>query len=100
MDMDDPIRFHFQMCNLREFIGQARAAGRADDARLLEENLRDLQEEYQRQRAQLEENYESYRHIFESSGGRAKTNDDTVDSVNPDDGPSHLKLAPFFMEHF
>jgi len=80
---DDPIVQ--QMCNLREFIGQARAAGRADDARLLEENLRDLQEEYQRQRAQLEENYESYRHIFESSGGRAKTNDDTVDSVNPDD---------------
>jgi len=80
---DDPIVQ--QMCNLREFIGQARAAGRADDALLLEENLRDLQEEYQRQRAQLEENYESYRHIFESSSdgaNRTRNNDDTVDSLD------------------
>ena len=38
---DDPIVQ--QMCNLREFIGQARAAGRHDDARLLEDNLKDLQ---------------------------------------------------------
>jgi len=79
---DDPIVQ--QMCNLREFIGQARAAGRADDARLLEENLRDLQEEYERQRAQLEENYESYRHIFESSvdaADRTRNNDDTVDTT-------------------
>jgi len=71
---DDPIVQ--QMCNLREFIGQARSAGRHDDAMLLEENLKDLQEEYQRQRAQLEDNYESYKHIFS-----ANRSDD--DDVNP-----------------
>ena len=62
---DDPIVQ--QMCNLREFISQARSAGRHDDASILEDNLKDLQQEYQKQRAQLEDNYESYRHIFEPS---------------------------------
>jgi len=81
---DDPIVQ--QMCNLREFIGQARAAGRHDDARLLEDNLKDLQEEYQRQRTQLEENYESYRHIFEST----PSNRDAVDGGDNDDGAADL----------
>ena len=61
-DSDDPIVL--QMSNLREFISQARTAGKHDDAKLLEENLRDLQEEYQRQRKQLEENYNSFKDVF------------------------------------
>ena len=61
-DTDDPIVL--QMSNLREFINQARTAGKHDDAKLLEENLRDLQEEYQRQRKQLEENYNSFKDVF------------------------------------
>ena len=32
-----------QMHNLRQFISQARSAGKNDDAKLLEQNLRDLQ---------------------------------------------------------
>ena len=31
------------MHNLRQFISQARSAGKTDDAKLLEQNLRDLQ---------------------------------------------------------
>merc|ERR1719322_1758711 len=62
IDTDDPIVL--QMSNLREFISQARTAGKHDDAKLLEENLRDLQEEYQRQRKQLEENYNSFKDVF------------------------------------
>ena len=62
IDTDDPILL--QIGNLREFISQARAAGKEDDARLLEENLRDLQEEYQRQRQQLEENYNDFKDVF------------------------------------
>merc|ERR1719322_1050435 len=61
-ESDDPIVL--QMSNLREFISQARTAGKHDDAKLLEENLRDLQEEYQRQRKQLEENYNSFKDVF------------------------------------
>jgi len=61
-DSDDPIVL--QMSNLREFISQARTAGKHDDAKLLEENLRDLQEEFQRQRKQLEENYNSFKDVF------------------------------------
>jgi len=93
---DDPIVQ--QMCNLREFIGQAKAAGRHDDARLLEENLKDLQEEYQRQRTQLEENYESYRHIFESqSSSAAAAADHDVDEedggLNPFDDATEDEIA-------
>merc|ERR1712218_168698 len=91
---DDPIVQ--QMCNLREFIGQAKAAGRHDDARLLEENLKDLQEEYQRQRTQLEENYESYRHIFESQSSSAAAADrdvDEEDGLNPFDDATEDEIA-------
>ena len=62
IDSDDPIVL--QMGNLREFISQARAAGKNDDARLLEENLREMQEEYQRQRQQLEDNYATFQNVF------------------------------------
>ena len=82
---DDPIVQ--QMCNLREFIGQARSAGRHDDARLLEENLRDLQEEYQRQRKQLEENYESYKHMFSSAN-----DEDGDEGNNPFDDATEEEL--------
>ena len=89
IDTDDPIVL--QMSNLREFISQARTAGKHDDAKLLEENLRDLQEEYQRQRKQLEENYNSFKDVFgkkkteESnlSHEMSKSSDDEFDENNP-----------------
>jgi len=82
---DDPIVQ--QMCNLREFIGQARSAGRHDDAKLLEENLKDLQEEYQRQKEQLEENYESYKHIFSANrNSSSSSNNKNNHEEEEDDG--------------
>ncbi|XP_054990709.1 rabenosyn-5 [Sorex araneus] len=38
-----------QIHNITSFIGQARAAGRADEVRTLQENLRQLQDEYDQQ---------------------------------------------------
>jgi len=90
IDTDDPIVL--QMSNLREFISQARTAGKHDDAKLLEENLRDLQEEYQRQRKQLEENYNSFKDVFgkkKSEGGSLPheasrgSSEDEFDENNP-----------------
>ena len=59
---DDPLVL--QISNLRDYISQARGAGKLDDAKVLEDNLRDLQEEYQHQRKQAEENYEDYKDIL------------------------------------
>lgn len=55
-----------QMQNLRQFISQARSAGKLDDAKLLEQNLRDLQEEYQKlqERRELEDNYIHFKSVF------------------------------------
>lgn len=96
---DDPIVQ--QMCNLREFISQARSAGRHDDASILEDNLKDLQQEYQKQRAQLEDNYESYRHIFEPSrstdasqdGGDSRVIEGDGGSSNPFDDATEEEIA-------
>ena len=79
---DDPIVQ--QMANLREFIGQARAAGKLDDARLLEENLRDLQEEFQKQRRELEGNYDEFKHLFSKNTPSKEDSDDgQLDQSNP-----------------
>merc|ERR1711993_129098 len=82
-DTDDPIVL--QMSNLREFISQARAAGKHDDAKLLEENLRDLQEEYQRQRQQLEENYQDFKDVFGKKPKETRILPDDISNVSPGD---------------
>ena len=100
---DDPIQLlAIQMSNLREFISQARSAGKLDDAKLLEDNLRDLQEEYQRQRKQLEDNYESYRHLFGKKEDVAEECDVAVNGGDPSaeemlDEKSFDENNPFFV---
>ena len=96
VDSDDPIVL--QMGNLREFISQAKAAGKLDDAKLLEENLRDLQEEYQRQRQQLEENYKKYKNVFgKKEDGGENVAPDEVSSNSPTDENSFDENNPFFV---
>ena len=61
-------------------------------------NATKFQEEYQRQRTQLEENYESYRHIFESqSSSAAAAADHDVDEedggLNPFDDATEDEIA-------
>ena len=56
------------------------------------------QEEYQRQRTQLEENYESYRHIFESTPSNRDAvdggdNDDDAADLNPFDDATEDEIA-------
>ena len=96
IDTDDPIVI--QMGNLREFITQAKSAGKLDDAKLLEENLRDLQEEFQRQRQQLEENYKKYKNVFgKKEDGRENISPDEVSSNSPTDENSFDENNPFFV---
>ena len=60
-------------------------------------NATKFQEEYQRQRTQLEENYESYRHIFESQSSSAAAADRDVDEedggLNPFDDATEDEIA-------
>ena len=60
-------------------------------------NATNFQEEYQRQRTQLEENYESYRHIFESQSSSAAAADRDVDEedggLNPFDDATEDEIA-------
>lgn len=86
---DDPLGQ--QIYNLKKFIKQAKDAGQFDDARILETNLKDLQEEYKRVKSleisELEQNYQEFKGLF----GKAEKNpfgDDHEDQKNPfeDDG--------------
>ena len=96
IDTDDPIVL--QMGNLRDFIIQAKEAGKMDDAKLLEENLRDLQEEYQRQRQTLEENYNTYKNVFgKKASGLDSVTPDDVSSNSPTDENSFDENNPFFV---
>merc|ERR1719242_189747 len=94
IDTDDPILL--QIGNLREFISQARAAGKEEDARLLEENLRDLQEEYQRQRQQLEENYNDFKDVFGKKPEDGETLND-FSNESPVEEDEFDENNPFFV---
>ncbi len=62
---DDPMVQ--QIRNLREFIREAARLGRRDEVKALEENLAQLQDEYaktQKERRELEDNYDSFKGIF------------------------------------
>jgi len=59
---DDPLGQ--QIHNLKQFIKQAKAAGKFDDARILENNLKDFQEEHRRQTTELQQNYEEFKGLF------------------------------------
>lgn len=49
---EDPDPLLQQIHNITSFIGQARAAGRADEVRTLQENLRQLQDAYEQQQVE------------------------------------------------
>ena len=55
-----------QIYNLREFIAQARRLNKTDEVKALEANLADLRAEYKKQRSELEDNYESFKDVFNS----------------------------------
>lgn len=78
---DDPLGQ--QIHNLKQFIKQAKAAGKFDDARILENNLKDFQEEHRRQTTELQQNYEDFKDLF-SKPPTSTTNDTThpVNNVN------------------
>lgn len=94
IDSEDPIVL--QIGNLREFITQARAAGKHDDAKLLEDNLRDLQQEYQRQRQLLEENYNDFKDVF----GKKEDVEEILQDTTSDNSPNEDDFDqnnPFFV---
>lgn len=65
---DDPMLQ--QMDIIRGFIQEAKNAHRYDEVQMLEANLKELQTEYQKtfnERKELEDNYNSYRHVFKST---------------------------------
>merc|ERR1719219_2364470 len=78
---DDPLGQ--QIYNLKKFIQQAKEAGKYDDARILENNLKDLQEEYKRLKAdeqdELFQNYEQFHGLFSKSG----SDEEQLDESNP-----------------
>ena len=74
---DDPIGQ--QIHNLKVFIQQANEAGRYEDAKTLENNLTELQEEYHKQNEQLQQNYEEFKGLF---AGRRDHREDNGES-NP-----------------
>ena len=76
---DDPIGQ--QIHNLKVFIQQAREAGRYEDAKTLETNLAELQEEYHKQNEQLQQNYEEFKGLF--AGKNKRESDDDGDESNP-----------------
>jgi len=75
---DDPLGQ--QIHNLKQFIKQAKAAGKFDDARILENNLKDFQEEHRRQTTELQQNYEDFKDLF--SKPPTSTTNDTAHPVN------------------
>ena len=71
---DDP--FGQQIHNLKQFIQQAKAAGKHDDALNLEANLKEIQAEYRKRKIEeqkeLRQNYEEFKDLFskpKSAGG-------------------------------
>ncbi len=85
---DDPMVQ--QIRNLREYIREARRLGRRDEVAALEENLRELQSEFQRtqgERRELEDNFNDFKGMFhkhspkkaeEGSGGQG---DESVEAA-------------------
>ncbi len=62
---DDPMVQ--QIANIRGFIAEAKRLGRYDEVAALEDNLRELQEEYkkgQAEKRELEENYNDFKGMF------------------------------------
>ena len=90
---DDPIGQ--QIYNLKQFIQQARDKGHFDDARILETNLRDMQEEYRKikseEQQELMQNYEDLKSkgMFSKStnenhgNGAGENLDEELDESNP-----------------
>jgi len=84
---DDPLGQ--QIHNLKQFIKQAKTAGKYDDARILENNLKELQEEHKRQTTELQQNYEEFKDLFSRPPTSTTANDDTtstseeLDESNP-----------------
>ena len=80
---DDPLGQ--QIVNLKKFIQQAKDAGQFDDAQILENNLRDLQEEYRQQKTneqvELQQNYEQFKDLFGKSTEEDTSED--LDESNP-----------------
>merc|ERR1711997_633124 len=68
---DDPLGQ--QIHNLKQFIKQAKTAGKFDDARILENNLKELQEEHKRQTTELQQNYEEFKDLFSRPPAAAAT---------------------------
>ena len=79
---DDPMVQ--QIRNIKHFISEARKMGRLDEVASLEENLRDLQTEYQRmkrEREELEGNFEEFKGLFhKTSPSKAKIDNEANDN--------------------
>lgn len=79
---DDPLGQ--QIYNLKKYIQQAKAAGHFDDARILENNLKDLQEEYRKvktdEQVELQQNYEEFKGLFSKS---VEEDSEELDESNP-----------------
>ena len=60
---------------MKQFIQQAKAAGKHDDALNLEANLREIQEEYKKRKIEeqkeLTQNYEEFKDLFSKPAGKA-----------------------------
>lgn len=82
---DDPLKQQIE--NLKTFIQQATEAGKMDDAHILQNNLRDLQEEYKKQRdeekQELEQNYMAYKHLFAKVPSSSSSSEEEDDELNP-----------------
>ena len=77
---DDP--FGQQIHNLKQFIQQAKAAGKHDDALNLEANLREIQEEYRKRKIEeqkeLRQNYEEFKDLFSKPAGKIFTSNNGI----------------------
>lgn len=98
---DDPLGQ--QIHNLKQFIKQAKAAGKYDDARILETNLKDLQEEHRRQTTELQQNYEDFKDLF-SKPPKSNSDEHTtqptnvVNNADNNDGTSGTSTSEEFDE--
>jgi len=82
---DDP--FGQQIHNLKQFIQQAKAAGKHDDALNLEANLKEIQAEYRKRKIEeqkeLRQNYEEFKDLFSKPKSAVAASDEALDESNP-----------------
>jgi len=79
-----------QIRNIRQFIREARTMGKHDEVKALEENLRELQAEYQRaqrEMKELEENFDQYKGMFHKHSPSKQPQPVADDTSAPVDQP-------------